>query len=188
MPSTSLIEWQTVRMPRLNDLDAQAIACGTALPPNAGLTDENLRGYTVLLCAHFQGFCRDFYSECVKSLAAVIPASLRGVVETQCRARCELDGGNPRFELIRNDFLRFEVDLKQELDTVAANGPRITHLGHLNLWRNYAAHAKKQLPPAGGPLSLATLNGWRKSCDALANEMDRIMYNRLMTLVGVAPW
>jgi hypothetical protein len=50
-------------MVRLAEIDAQCAASQVLAPPNPRLVDENLRGYVVLLSAHFQGFCRDLYTE-----------------------------------------------------------------------------------------------------------------------------
>ena len=55
MPSASLLEWQTERMPRLDEIDTQCAASLARAQPNPRLVDENLRGYVVLLSAHFQG-------------------------------------------------------------------------------------------------------------------------------------
>ena len=49
MPSTALRHWQTDRLPRLAELDAQCAAALGLVPPNPRLADENLRGYVVLL-------------------------------------------------------------------------------------------------------------------------------------------
>jgi hypothetical protein len=49
MPSASLLYWQNGRMSRLQQVDLQCGASLAAVPPNAFLIDENLRGYVVLL-------------------------------------------------------------------------------------------------------------------------------------------
>ena len=47
--------------------------------------------------------------------------------------------GNGRgLEPIRKDFERFAIPLDFRADST--NGPRVTHLGHLNRWRNAVAH------------------------------------------------
>jgi hypothetical protein len=110
------------------------------------------------------------------------------MVQLQCQAGRQLDGGNPNYETLRKDFERFGLNLTSELATQPANAVRQTHLGHLNQWRNYAAHHKTTLPPVGGPFVLATVSVWKSSCDGLATELDRIMYNQLQALTGAAPW
>jgi hypothetical protein len=71
-----------------------------------------------------------------------------------------------------------------------ANPVRITHLGHLNYWRNAVAHQKATPPPPGVPavLLLADIQTWRASCDGLATSLDHIMHAELLRILGVAPW
>ena len=64
MPSASFSYWQSERVLCLNELETQCAASQVQAPPNPRLSEENLRGYTVLLSAHFLGFCRDLYTEC----------------------------------------------------------------------------------------------------------------------------
>ncbi len=191
MPSQSLLSWRTNRLPRLNEVEVQCAATA-ALVPAPDLADENLRGYVMLLSAHFQGFCRDLHTECVQVLASAAPSPMALTIQTQGLANRGLDGGNPRFETIREDFERFALALKAVLApdavTKTANERRITHLGHLSHWRNYCAHHKNASPSEGGPLSVATVQGWKDSCHGLAEELDRVMYNRLRAVTGSAPW
>jgi hypothetical protein len=188
VPSNALLLWRNDRVIRLNDVDAQCAASLALVPPNANLADENLRGYVMLLSAHFQGFCRDLHTECVQAtMAAVVPA-IRPLIQAQSLAGRNLDGANPRYATIRNDFERFGLDLQAALAGDPANLPRITHLDHLNSWRNYAAHHKTLAPPVGGPFVLATVRTWKGSCDGLAAELDRVMYNHLQAVTGTPPW
>jgi hypothetical protein len=85
MPSTSLLKWQTVRLPSLAHIDVQCAACVAAVPPTAALIDENLRGYVLLLAAHFQGFCRDLHTECAQIIASKVRPSLE--IHNQLKAR-----------------------------------------------------------------------------------------------------
>ena len=196
MPSHALTNWQTIRLPRLDRVDAQNVAIGASVPPSPDLADENLRGYVMLLSAHFQGFCRDLHSECVQAVAGIIPASVILMFQVICQQGRQLDKANAKYEGIRIDFERFDLDLTAALTTdpalsapqILANRGHINRINHLNDWRNYAAH-HNPLPPAhGGPLVLATVQIWKASCDGFATELDRIMYNQLQVLTGVAPW
>jgi hypothetical protein len=188
MPSKALSEWQAGRMARLNEIEAQCAATLVAVPPNPDLADENLRGYVMLLSAHFQGFCRDLYSECVQVIAGTIPPSLAALVQVQCQTARELDGANPRYATLRKDFDRFGLDLTAKLATDPANALRVTRLDHLNAWRNYAAHRKSAPPRIGGPFDLPTVRVWKDACDELAKEPDRVMYNELLAVIGAPPW
>ena len=81
------------RMLSLQEIDTQ---CATSLglaPPNPRLSEENLRGYIVVLSAHFQGFCRDLYTECAQIVAATLPFPLQVVAQTQFTASLALDRG-----------------------------------------------------------------------------------------------
>ncbi|HZW31677.1 MAG TPA: hypothetical protein VFF52_13270 [Isosphaeraceae bacterium] len=76
MPSKALRDWQNERMPRINAIDALRVACLAQVPPNPDLVDENLRGYVLLLSAHFQGFCRDLYVVSSQVIASKVRGSL----------------------------------------------------------------------------------------------------------------
>jgi hypothetical protein len=189
MPSVALTQWTNDRMARLAQVDAQCAAVAVLVPPNPTLLDESLRGYTMLLSAHFQGFCRALYTECAQLVAAAVPAALLATAQAQFSAKLSLNTSNPTIETIRSDFERFGFTL--DLATAdPANPLRVTHLGHLNYWRNTAAHHKTTPPPPGVPtaLTLADVRNWRASCDGLAASLDAIMHNELTGMLGVAPW
>jgi hypothetical protein len=186
MPSASLLRWRNDRMPRLAEIDGQCAACLALLPPRPNLVEESLRGYVMLLSAHFQGFCRDLYAECAQIMVSRVRPTLRVLMQTQFTAHRALEHGNPNVKNLREDFERFDFTL----DLPAAdpgNPPRITHLGELNRWRNVAAH-HATVPLGLSPLSLLLLQGWRASCDGLAASLDRIMYNQLRRLLRRSPW
>lgn len=182
MPSHSLLRWQTDRVPRLNALDAQ-VASGV---PSA-LTDENLRALVAMLCAHFQGFCRDLYTEATLAVVRVLPTSLSAVAQAQFLAQIGLGTGNPNLQTLNRDFVRFGIDLKAELDRNPANVLRLNHLALLNQWRNFIVHHGVQAPP-GLSLVLSMVQGWQGSCDGLATELERVVYDHLQALLGTPPW
>jgi len=172
-------------MPRLQQVDLQCAASLAAVPPNAHLIDENLRGYVVLLGAHFQGFCRDLYTEAAIVIASKVRPALRLLVQEQFTASRKLDRGNPNLQNLKADFNRFDFTLDLALDP--ANVPRLNHLAALNKWRNVAAHQGRTLP-VGIPLNLPSLQDWRASCDGLATSLDEIVYNQLRKILKRAPW
>jgi len=185
VPSVSLLNWRNDRMLRLHQIDFQCAASVAATPPNAHLIDENLRGYVVLLSAHFQGFCRDLYSEAAQVIVARVRPRLQPVIQDQFSAHRKLDRGNPSQQHLKADFERFGFTLNLAADPT--NGPRLVHLDALNKWRNVAAHRGTTLP-AGIPLNLASVQAWRASCDALAISLDGILYNELRKLLRRTPW
>ena len=203
MPSAALTHWQTDRMVRLGLMDSHCgalltpaltlIAGGIAAPgpprPAAPPAEEILQGYVMLVSGHFQGFCRDLYRECTQVFSATLPPNMEDVVQTQFISELKLNTGNPTFENIRRDFERFGF----VLDFVRAtpgNSILITHLGHLNHWRNTIAHQKPTPPPPGVPgvLTLANIQTWRAACDGLAASLDAIMKAELSRILGFIPW
>jgi hypothetical protein len=199
VPSAALSRWQNDRMPRLGHTEAHCVALFAAPPtpaaPSAAppvpppLAQESLQGYVMLVSGHFQGFCRDLYTECAQICAAAAPAGLLATMQAQFAAQLKLNTGNPTVENIRKDFERFGF-LLDLAGADPANPVRITHLAHLNYWRNAVAHQKASPPPPGVPavLVLADIQAWRASCNGLANSLDDIMLRELLRILGVAPW
>src|SRR5260370_39159555 len=112
MPSASLLRWQNDRTQRLTQIDTQCAAAVAAVLPNAHLIDESLRGYVMALSAHFQGFCRDLYTECSQIIVSKVRRPVLEVLFlAQFSAHRKLDHGNPNVENIRADFERFRFNL-----------------------------------------------------------------------------
>ncbi len=184
MPSTALQNWRNDRMPRLMHIDAQCAAALAAVLPNPELVDENLRGYVLLLSAHFQGFCRDLYTEGVQTVVSRVRPTLQMLIQFQFTTKMKLNQGNPNIQNIREDLERFGFTLHLEADP--ANVPRLANLAALNRWRNIAAHHGKV--PVGASLSLPLLQAWRLSCDGLATALDAVLYNELRGILRRSPW
>ncbi len=185
MPSASLQHWINDRVPRLMEIKAQCAASQALALPNPRLREENLRGYIVPLSAHFQGFCRDLYTESAQITAFRVRATLRILIQAQFTAHRVLDNGNPNLQNVRKDFERFGFRLNLA-DAEPGNPARLQHLGELNKWRNIAAHYGT-VPPAGLP-SLTELHNWTNSCNGLAASLDGIMYNELRRILRRALW
>ena len=187
MASASLGIWRSDRLVRIGEFEKQCASTSSLSPPNVSLEEENLRGLIMLLSAHFQGFCRDLYTECTMILSARIRnGAIKVLFQEQFTAHRRLDQGNPNLESIRKDFERFGFTLDLPAADPANNPSRITHLGLLNRLRNVAAHDGR-VPPGGIP-RLVTIQGWRDSCDGLARSLDVVMYNKLHSLLGKPPW
>ena len=182
MPSRSLHRWQTDRVPRLNALAAQVAGA----PPSA-LADENLRALVAMLCAHFQGFCRDLYTEGAQLVTLAVPLQFQLFVQRQAMSDLKLNTGNPNLHNLAHDFDRLTADVRTPLQSDPANALRLNHLAELNTWRNYIVHHGVVAPP-GLPLALATVQSWQSSCDGLATELDRIVYDVLSATLASAPW
>lgn len=185
MPSASLAMWRNTRMAHLREIDAQCAGVIAATPPNPRLAEENVRSYGLLLSAHFQGYCRDLYTECAQIIASKVRNTLQALVQAQFTAHRALDHGNPNLQNIRRDLERFGFALNLA-GADPANPMRITHLSELNVWRNIAAHHGVLLPTGLPPIT--DLRNWLNSCDGLAASLDRIMYNQLRRLLRREPW
>jgi hypothetical protein len=186
MPSASLQQWRNDRMPRLAAVAGQCAACLALVPPQPALAEESLRGYVLLLSAHFQGFCRDLHTECAQTVVSRSRPTLQALILAQFTAHRKLDHGNPNLQALREDFQRFSFVL--DLGSAdPANPARLTDLGELNRWRNVAAH-HGAIPTGLSPLSLPLLGTWRSSCDGLATSLDAIMYNQMRSILRRAPW
>jgi len=173
-------------MPRLGEVDAQCLASAALAPPQPNLVEENLRGYVLLLSAHFQGFCRDLYTECTQIVASRVRQALQPLIESQFTAHLRLDHGNPNVQTLKADFGRFGFDLELA-NADAVNPARLRELAVLNRWRNVAAH-HGTIPAGAPPLHLGALQAWRSSCDGLAVSLDDVMYNQLRKLLKRKPW
>jgi hypothetical protein len=145
-----------------------------------------LQSFVMLLSGHFQGFCRNLYMECVQVFVARVPAEFQAMIQLQCFAELRLGSNNPTVETIRKDFERFGFTVDFAADP--ANGPRVTHLGQLNKWRNVIAHQKPTAPTGIPPLTLASVQAWLASCDGLASWLDAIAYNEVLRILRFVPW
>ena len=198
MLSNALTFWRTNRMVRLGYIDSHCVALfglQTPTPSASGtplvspLAQESLEGYVMLVSGHFQGFCRDLYSECAQVVVASLPASLGPTMQAQFGAELKLNTGNPTVESIRRDFERFGFALDLA-NATPGNLLRMTDLGHLNHWRNAVAHQKAAPPPTGipGTLTLPDVQKWQTSCDGLASSLDDKMRKELLRILGATPW
>src|ERR1700722_14573138 len=102
MPSASVLRWRNDRMLRLSEVDAQCSTTLALAPPQPNLIEENLRGYVLLLSAHFQGFCRDLYTEAAQIVVSRVRPRLRLLILEQFTAHRKLDHGNPNLQNIRD--------------------------------------------------------------------------------------
>jgi hypothetical protein len=186
MPSVSLVSWQNDRLPRLAVIDTHCAGAAILVPPNLYLAEESLRSYVMLLSGHFQGYCRDLYTECSQFVASSVTAGLAPTIQAQFSRELKLNSNNPTVETIKRDFERFAFTLDFAADP--ANGLRVTHLGHLNKWRNTIAHQKVGVPTGVPPLTLAAVQSWQTACDGLATWLDDIMRGELLRILGVPPW
>lgn len=186
MPSIAVQQWQNDRVARLNEVEAHCTLVAALIPPKPAFLDETLRGFVLHLSAHFQGFCRDLYTEASQVCIALMPPGLHATAQLQFLGHLAMETGNPSHVNLKRDFGRFGFALSLH----ATNAAEVTALGHLNAWRNKAAHQGTRPLPSGvpGAISLATVQGWKSSCDRLASALDGIMQIELQRITGSPPW
>src|SRR5947208_15923770 len=96
MPSDALLVWQTERLLRLQNVEADCLHLEGLHPTAPERVQEFIRSYAVLLSSEFQGFCRELHSECADSLViAITPVNVQSVLRSQCAFGRKLDPGNP---------------------------------------------------------------------------------------------
>jgi hypothetical protein len=147
----------------------------------------------VQLSAQFQGFCRDFHSECADYLVAPVANTvLREMLRDNLVFGRKIDRGNPNPGNIGSDFNRFRLAFWPLVDARHAENPtRRVALDELCEWRNAIAHQDftASMMRAGQPhLTLAQVRVWRKACDGLVRGFDQVMRDHVRTLTGSNPW
>lgn len=185
-PSHALQEWNTTRRAKLSKLETQCVWATGVTPADPDLLSEHLRAYVTLLSAHFQGFCRDLYTESsLKVVTRIKQVGLRPLVQVQFAAGLKLDKVNPTLDALAEDFGRFGLaDLRTAIGTVA---PADTHKGRLkamNGCRNKCAHGEPVIPE----LLLANIQDWRNSCDWIASRLNAVVYDKLWVAFRASPW
>jgi hypothetical protein len=181
-----LQEWDTTRRAKLAKIEAQCVWAAGLVPADPEMAAEHLRAYVTLLSAHFQGFCRDLYTEAsLKVIDRINRVGLRPIVQAQFAAGLRIEKGNPTLDALDEDFNRFGISSVRQAVGV---GPEAdTHKGRLKAMggcRNKCAHGVPDIPD----LSLANIQGWRSSCDWLAVRLNAAVYDTLRVAFRAAPW
>ncbi len=196
MPSRALARWLSEAQADLDELEeAQARASNKRRTRHA-LARHLCRAYVVSLSAQFQRFCRDLHSEAAQRLAdAIEPKAFRGAVLRLLTDGRRLDAGNATGGTLGPDFDRLGLAFLTELETRPENRRRRLDLERLNVWRNAIVHLDFTLKPGReklvrgtSPDSVGDVRRFRRACDALAREFDRIVRAHVSGVVGGDPW
>ena len=184
-PSQALTDWNASRRSRLDKVEAQCVWAAGIAPADPELLNEHLRAYVTLLSAHFQGFCRDLYTEAsFRVLDWIKRVRLRPILQAQFKTALKLEKANPTLDTLAEDFSRFGIDLRAKIGTAP---PADTHKGRLKIMngcRNKCAHGEPAVPE----LSLSNIQDWRTSCNWLATRLNDIVYDTLWTAFRRVPW
>jgi len=192
MPSRSLLRWRGASAVALDEIEAAHTAIGGHGRGRRYATQQINQAYAVMLSSQFQRFCRDLHSEAIDELAAVVPSPIvRDIFRSQLTAGRKLDTGNPNPGNIGSDFGRLGMNFWPAVVALSIrNVARRSSLEAMNRWRNAIAHQDFNPVQLGGmvELRLSQVRQWRVSCNALAQQFDVAVVQRLTTILGVAPW
>lgn len=192
MPSIALQMWQSRARRALDEVESAHAAVGGAGRGRRFATRQVNHAYVVLLCSHFQRFCRDLYSESVDHLInQPAYASLVPVLRSSLIAGLKLGIGNANPGNIGADFGRLGIDFWDQVrKRDRRNRMRQHRLDDLNRWRNAVAHQDFTNPLIGGreEIRISEVRAWRSVCECLALEFDRVMGVYLQSITGVSPW
>ena len=193
MPSKSLQKWLTTRSALLDDIEhAHRSVRGTG-PGSRAASQQINQAYAVLLSAQFQGFCRDFHTECIELfLTPVADPDLRIMLQLNMMVSRKIDRGNPNPGNIGSDFNRFGISFWGLLDShSSATSSQKRDLELLNEWRNAIAHqdfASHMIRNGKVYLPVKQIRTWRRSCESLAKSFEKILGPLITLRTGTTPW
>ena len=191
MASASLGIWRSTCAGALDQIEAAHAALGGTGPGRRFATEQVNHAYAVLLSSQFQRFCRDLHAEASLHVAAAAGGpALRTLVQVQLVLNRQLDRGNPNPGNLGSDFGRFDLRLWDQLISHdRRNRQRQANLESLNRWRNAIAHQDFDPNRLGSThLGLAAVRRWRRACNGLARDMDLVVGQHLVTILGTTSW
>jgi hypothetical protein len=193
--SLALDVWQTSQANRLDELEGAHAAVGGSGRGRRFATQQVNRAYAVLLAAQFQGYCRNLHLEGTQALVDSIGSvDLQAVARLNFFSGLAMDRGNANPGNIGSDFGRLGIKLWDELVARdARNALRKKRLEEVNAWRNAIVHEdfrdKSRFPVGRSTtLKLVKVREWRRTCGALASDMDKLMQGYVGKLTGKPPW
>jgi hypothetical protein len=192
MPSPALTAWSTSSAAALSQLQAAHHAVGGTRAGRRTNTLQLNYAYVLLLCAHFQAYCRGLHTNAAQLLVEAIDPAIAAVVDANLTFARQLDRGNAQPSAIGADFYRFDLEFWTVVDAVdARNAARRRKLETLNAWRNAIAHhdidsRRGDLHPR--EVTLAACRTWRDALNGLAESFDQALAGHLATLLGARPW
>lgn len=192
MASRALVFWRTERSAQLDEIEAAHAAIGGVGRGRRTATQQINHAYAVLLCSHFQGFCRDLHSEAVDHLSqAIRPASLRSMLRSEMLHARKLDRGNANAGNIGHDFGRLGIPIWPAARARSTRtDARREKLDLAASWRNAIAHQDftGEHVHAGGSLRVQVVRGWRTALDALSSTLDVVVADHLGGILDQRPW
>ena len=200
MASTPLVDWQTVRLDRIDQLyEAHTLIEGTEVNSRGRRwrTGQINRLIVIALLAEFQGYARELHDATADefvSRAGFLGPKVVGILRTLMTQDRRLDKANPDVNSLSADYARFGLDLWPKLVRYNALTPnRQKHLTRIVKARNGIAHADDskiaQLEADGFPITLKTVKRWRSALSGLVDTMDKVMSDHIVAVHGgLKPW
>lgn len=195
MSSPALVEWRSVGLARLAELEAvHAQATGSARGRRWGTTQLN-RSLFIVLVAQFQAYCRRLHDQGIEVHVGAAVVGQQTLLRTALTQGRKLDAQNPRRAALGSDFGRFGFDFVQDLKAMSATAAaELDDLEELIDYRNAVGHGAEATIAAieaGGRIraTKASYRNYRRVIDRLAGTMDDVVANQLSALLGIdRPW
>lgn len=197
MPSKALQHWKSQSQVELDEFANAHAAVGGRGRGRRYFTRQLNHGYLVAVAAQFQRFCRDLHTEAAQRIAGAVPqpdigkALARLLIENR-----KLDTGNAHDGSLGPDFDRFGLSFLAEVNAAdSGNAARRRKLEQLNVWRNAIVHQNFVLKPHHAALVRGTnpdhvshVRLWRKNCDELVEQFDKVLRAFVARVGAGQPW
>ncbi len=195
MPSKALAYWKSPSRAQLDEFEDVHKKVGGTRRGRRYLTEQLNRSYLVAVSAQFQRFCRDLHTEAVQRVVGTVKPELRFVVTKLFTNNRKLDAGNANEANLGPDFGRLGMKFFPAVDVShRRNKDRRLLLKQLNAWRNAVVHEDfnfnqedQQAVKDTKPM-LRFVRAWRKNCDELALEFDKVVRAYTSAVVGGPRW
>lgn len=195
MPSQALVDWRSVGLARLAELEAvHAQATGSARGRRWGTTQLN-RSLFIVLVAQFQAYGRRLHDQATDiHVAAAVPGQ-RVLVHTLLTQGRKLDTQNPRRAALGSDFGRLGFGFMNDLKAATASAStELDALEELIDYRNAIGHGDEATIASIEALgriraTKGSYRSYRRTIDRLAGTMDDVVADQLSALLGInRPW
>lgn len=195
MPSEALVDWRSVGLARLAELEAvHTQVTGSARGRRWGTTQLN-RSLFIVLVAQFQAYARGLHDQATDVHVAAALSGQRVLVHTLLTQGRKLDTQNPRRAALGSDFGRLGFGF---IDALKAATPSATAeldaLEELIDYRNAIGHGDEAT--IGSIEALGRIRAtkgsyrrYRRTIDRLAGTMDDVVSKQLSAVLGInRPW
>jgi hypothetical protein len=191
MPSPAFTAWSTSSAATLSQLQAHRAVNGGVAARGKNTLQLNY-AHVLLLCAHFQAYCRGLHSNAAQLLVEASVPGIAAILDANLSFGRQLDSRNAQPATLGADFSRLGLEfwaVVKAADT--RNTARQRKLEDLNAWRNAIAH--HDIEPRRADLhphtvTLTACNTWHRALNGLAESFDRVLAGHLERLLGSPPW